>query len=1076
MIRCPTCGTLNDESRRTCIKCGNRLPQTKIRCPNCGALNPVGNAFCDKCNTRLLDAEETIPPPASSRDRDEEAPPAVKGISLPTRSASDRDEAPTPSDVPDWLLDLQEEAGGSLSSDEGPAEPSTDEEDYPDWLSELVDEAGSLVDDAAQQPSGADADLETSAGAGASAEDEHVDEFPDFDLGAAIGGDELPDWLDELGTGHERSDAGVQSSPAESPPEGQPEQSQESEASYGASDDWLSEIEFADVGETETPSSADLDLGVGPLAEDEMPDWLRFDDDDEETTEEVPGAHEPAFSEEESRDEASYEGAFSEDAGSMEALPDWLSTLAVASETTPEAGQGELPDWLRTDEEPAEAEPSSPDQGLPDWLLDTGTGAREDEEEGAPPPVPEPEPTQAPEPEIALDFSESELPDWLADAQDLGNLGDLEEASTGEAAGLEEAEVADEDEDRPEDVTSQPEEATPSAAQAGEERPTPAAQPSELTSDELPDWLSEIPEAEASSEYVSPEYVSPEYVSREYVSREGAAFDEDELPDWLRDLGPEEVTEEPAEPETTADELRADSAEAEALPDWLSDLGPAASTPEGESVVSTDEAQAPEEEVPETPDLAPAELPAWLQEVASSEDLPQEISGTPASVGETAAGETETSEEISPAAPSEEPTPSWVEEIDVSASQEEAEQPAGADDEEVLARAELPDWLKALAPSQTRSPEEDEGVRATPEGLVLADIPDWVQALRPEPRAEGEVPQRRGPLTPPEPEGPLEGLPGVLPSMVTVDMPEDAMPTVEREIPHDVVEQAHLWQQLLEQPRGVRRPVTQERAQRVAAAGVIRVIVAAILVLGVAAALVLLPNLASQGLVFDFSQVPSVDVARGVPILVDRVDQLQAGDRVILAFEYGPAYADEMARIAKPVLEHLAERDAEPVIVSTLPGGVGLGASLWAQASDSPAMDTGEYLVGNLNGIAEFMARPDTQASRHVFVFSSSSERTRWWIEQRAVLGQDSTGDRLPISIGASAATGSLITPYLNNRNVEGWIVGFPQALTYRDVRGTLVEGEGLALDVLMLVHWAAAGLITIGFLYYLVAGRKGTR
>jgi hypothetical protein len=144
--------------------------------------------------------------------------------------------------------------------------------------------------------------------------------------------------------------------------------------------------------------------------------------------------------------------------------------------------------------------------------------------------------------------------------------------------------------------------------------------------------------------------------------------------------------------------------------------------------------------------------------------------------------------------------------------------------------------------------------------------------------------------------------------------------------------------------------------------------------------------------------------------------------------------------------------------------------------SDNPVTDTGEYLVGNLNGIAEFMARPEMQASRQVFVFSSSSERTRWWIEQRALLGQDNTGNSLPISVGASAATGSLITPYLDNRNVQGWVVGFPQAVTYRNVRGLPTDGDGLTLDVLMFAHWAAAGLITIGFLYYLVAGKKGTR
>jgi hypothetical protein len=248
------------------------------------------------------------------------------------------------------------------------------------------------------------------------------------------------------------------------------------------------------------------------------------------------------------------------------------------------------------------------------------------------------------------------------------------------------------------------------------------------------------------------------------------------------------------------------------------------------------------------------------------------------------------------------------------------------------------------------------------------------------------------------------------------------------------------------------------------------------MVLGVAAALILLPTLAATGLTFDFSQAPPVEVARGVPILVDRVDQLQTGDRVILAFEYGPAYADEMESVAEPLLEHLIERGIEPVIVSTLPEGVSLGTSLWAQVSDDPVIDGGEYLVGNLNGIAEFMARDATRSAQQLFVFSSNSQRMRWWIEQRSTLSDATSVSGLPVSVAASAGTGPLVAPYFDIRGVEGWIVGFPQAVTYREVRGLSVEDDGLTLNVLMLVHWAAVALMVIGFLYYLVAGRKGTR
>ncbi|MGC9467792.1 MAG: zinc-ribbon domain-containing protein, partial [Anaerolineae bacterium] len=68
MIRCPSCGTLNKDSRRACSNCGAALPQTKIKCPKCGTLNPIGNLFCDHCNARLIQAEEVIPPDVSPED------------------------------------------------------------------------------------------------------------------------------------------------------------------------------------------------------------------------------------------------------------------------------------------------------------------------------------------------------------------------------------------------------------------------------------------------------------------------------------------------------------------------------------------------------------------------------------------------------------------------------------------------------------------------------------------------------------------------------------------------------------------------------------------------------------------------------------------------------------------------------------------------------------------------------------------------------------------------------------------------------------------------------------------------
>ena len=139
MIRCPNCGTINRDGRRSCRECGSALPQTKLRCPECGTLNPVGNLFCDNCDTGLISPEKVVP--SEVEGEEESVAPPVKGISLPTRAIEDDDDEEAA--LPDWLLGLaDQEMTGPVSE----AEPQSveagaeDEGGYPEWLSGLVDE------------------------------------------------------------------------------------------------------------------------------------------------------------------------------------------------------------------------------------------------------------------------------------------------------------------------------------------------------------------------------------------------------------------------------------------------------------------------------------------------------------------------------------------------------------------------------------------------------------------------------------------------------------------------------------------------------------------------------------------------------------------------------------------------------------------------------------------------------------------------------------------------------------------------------------------------------------------------
>ena len=164
------------------------------------------------------------------------------------------------------------------------------------------------------------------------------------------------------------------------------------------------------------------------------------------------------------------------------------------------------------------------------------------------------------------------------------------------------------------------------------------------------------------------------------------------------------------------------------------------------------------------------------------------------------------------------------------------------------------------------------------------------------------------------------------------------------------------------------------------------------------------------------------------------------------------------------------------MVVSTLPEGRVLGAMLAAdltQVSDAP---TGRYLAGNASGIANLLSTTEANAARHVLVLASYPDRVRWWVEQVSLVNQDRTAP-LGVSAGVSAATGPRVAPYLQSRGIEGWLVGFPDALAYRALRaGGDIGRYGRILDILMLAHVAAAALLVVGLMVAAVTGKKGQR
>ncbi|MEJ5311741.1 MAG: zinc-ribbon domain-containing protein [Anaerolineae bacterium] len=1072
MVRCPKCGKMNQDSSRFCNQCGAILPQTRIRCPQCGAMNPIGNVFCSKCNARLLPTEMQLP---KNPKPAEEPPVGVKGISLPTLPKA-REGGLEPGELPDWLLELTEQSLGK-PAETGDTAESAAADQFPDWLSSLAD----TVDQGPHETPDTFAKSKSP-----------VESAPAFS--------EFPDWLSDL--------TGEASAPEEPIPQA---------GDTGAPSDWLAglleDAETAGPVEIEAPSAVEEE----PVLE-ELPDWLS------DLTPEEPAAAPSEDIYTMAPPPSPWEAAMpASDLAAQPAaeLPDWLLAGAVPTSPAEAPAPRPVPQWLlKNVEEPMPGQGAKDTSGagqLPAWLLqgaEPGTMAAvsrapapsypepakvqeraQPTAKAAPTPFPVPAETapvtgepdwlqglyeeqvepqaavsaEEPAPEVAPQAGE---PDWL--------LGIYEEEGEPQAgapfaepaaeAASEEATpdwllgIYGEEETQPQAVsfTTEPEEKAEETGMpdwlAGiyseeetEAQATPAAE-AEKAAPGVPDWLAGIYSAEEAEPLASVFTTEPEEESAPETA----------VPDWLAGI----ITEGPLPVEPQAPPEGAEAAPEMGVPDWIAGLEPVAPPPEekrpspfaASSAIFT--AAAPEEA-----QAGPSAVPEWLKGVTPAD---QELAFKPAQPvfvpGEGEPGELEEYEE-----PLREggDIPDWLKGLaPVAASQveEEATFYERVAEDESLVRAEVPSWLQELRPPGTgplpplpevmvpgaEIPLPQEG------GLVRAEIPDWVQQLRPVPSAEGEAGEKRV-LEPAETEGPLAGLRGVLPPGAVIDMPADFQPAPPSTFPEAIISQAQLWQKLLEQPRSVQRPVAQFRARSGSGQLAMRLIVTTILlavtVLGLLGGGAPLSQALSHPHIEQFSKT---------------IDTLEAGDTVIVAAEYGPAEAGEMAAIAQAVMRHLADRNVHVMMVSTLPEGAGIVQSLLEPLALANRLPDGQaaYLPGSASGVAQFLAEPSE--AKMIVVLAGRSERLRWWVEQ------NNATQALPMLIGVNAVTTPLVMPYLETSAVGGWVAGLPDVAAYQEFRGLSSNVLKSQLDALMLAHWAALVLLFFGLFYCLALGKKG--
>ena len=556
----------------------------------------------------------------------------------------------------------------------------------------------------------------------------------------------------------------------------------------------------------------------------------------------------------------------------------------------------------------------------------------------------------------------------------------------------------------------------------------PAANDFQAEPVELPDWLLGILPQETAS-------------SGEEASQ---------LPDWLGGLAAPESEVTPSAP-----------AEEGPLPDWLSGIvtpsgaasaGTAAFIPE--APLPTGPAQAPPAEEAGGGAFAetPGAVPDWLLSLAP-QDLPSEPTQ-----GAFLIPEEETEEaEVPDLTPLPEPRKPTTDE---------------------LARANVPEWLRSLRPEGSFGEATGVGDKGTVfvgaadleatlgelEGeLARAEIPEWLQELRPTgaPRPEGMTLEQFISQATETEGGPLSGMKGLLQPEAMVDIPPDYTPVVRYELPAAVLERARLWQTLLEQPRSAQRKMARRRVRPGMGEQLARWLVALVLlVVGI------WPLLGYPVPVNVPLRNPS-----GLQGFVNTLEGLQPGARVLVAVEYGPAEAPEMAFMTEPLLTHLAARGAAVDWVSTLPEGVGLINNLRKDPAWDAGWQTPGYLPGATTGIASYVSLH--QEYDVLIVLAARSDHLRWWIEQNTV------GPRWPVLVGVSNAVGSLMIPYLEIENLKGVLIGVQDGTRYLAQRsgGSLAQYpmQRRQLNALVGLQWVTMVLLVGGMLWTLMTRKKGT-
>ena len=202
-----------------------------------------------------------------------------------------------------------------------------------------------------------------------------------------------------------------------------------------------------------------------------------------------------------------------------------------------------------------------------------------------------------------------------------------------------------------------------------------------------------------------------------------------------------------------------------------------------------------------------------------------------------------------------------------------------------------------------------------------------------------------------------------------------------------------------------------------------------------------------------------------------------AEDTVMVAFEYGPAEADELDLVAAPILQHLLDQldpGAHISIVSTRPEGIAAATKLMNDIVESGQYTGTQYSLlyrsGDATGVSQLLADAGTPP-KLIVLLTAQPGPLRWWIEQTQTRG----ATIIPIVAGISAALEPAAAPYLDTSagQLAGAVSGLSGAAIYEKARGLPDPATQWRLNALTIGHIAVVGLIVLGAVLYAPSGLR---